>query len=271
MTPSPPIPFGQYFLDEKIAQGGMAEIFKGHTQTEHGFGKTVVIKKILPHIAANPEFIEMLVDEAKIAVLLSQGNIAQIYDLGKVGKDYFIVMEYVDGKSVSQIMRRAHTMGKIIPVDVACYIAAEIASGLDYMHRKTDESGNPLFIIHRDISPQNIIIASAGTVKMIDFGIAKAKTKISTTDSGVVKGKFAYMSPEHTVGEKLDYRTDIFSLGIILFEMTTGQRLFKGTNNADTIRKVKRCKVPTPSAFREEIPHELDKIILKALKRNRDK
>ena len=271
MPHTTPQSFGQYYLDEKIAQGGMAEIYKSRLKDPQGFNKTVVIKKILPHIAANPEFIEMLVDEAKIAVLLSHGNIAQIHDLGKVGSDYFIVMEYVDGKSVSQMIRRSKTFGKNIPIDIACYIAAEVANGLDYMHRKMDEGGNPLFIIHRDISPQNIIISSSRTVKIIDFGIAKAKTKISTTDSGIVKGKFAYMSPEHTEGEKLDYRTDIFSLGIILFEMTTGQRLFKGTNNADTIRKVKRCKVPTPSAFREEIPHELDKIILKALKRNRDK
>lgn len=268
---TPQTPFGQYQLIEKIAQGGMAEIFKGKALDQEGLDRTVVIKRILPHIAASPEFVEMLIDEAKIAVMLSHGNIAQIYDLGKVAEDYFIVMEYVEGKTLSQIMRKLRTLGKQIPIAAAATICAEIANGIDYMHRKMDDDGNPLHIVHRDISPQNIIVSTAGTVKIIDFGIAKAKTKISTTDSGILKGKFAYMSPEHAEGEKLDYRTDIFSLGIVLFELLTGQRLFKGKNNAETIRKVKKSKVPTPSGIRSVIPPELDLIVFKALQRDRTK
>ncbi len=249
----------------------MAEIFKGKAVDLHGIERIVVIKRILPHIAASPEFVEMLIDEAKIAVMLSHGNIAQIFDLGKVADDYFIVMEYVEGKTLSQIMKRLRSQGKLMPISHAIQIVAEVANALDYMHRKTDDRGNHLGIIHRDISPQNVILSTSGTIKIIDFGIAKAATKISTTDSGILKGKFAYMSPEHAEGEKLDYRTDIFSLGIILSELLTGQRLFKGKNNPETIRRVKRAKVPIPSGMRSSISKELDEIVLKALQKDRNK
>lgn len=264
-------PFGQYQLIEKIAQGGMAEIFRGKALDAQGIERPVVIKRILPHIAASPEFVEMLIDEAKIAVQLSHGNIAQIFDLGKVADDYFIVMEYVEGKTLSQIMKRLRNQGKMMPIAFAAYLCAEVANGLDYMHRKTDERGTPLHIIHRDISPQNIILSTAGTVKIIDFGIAKAKTKVSTTDSGVLKGKFAYMSPEHAEGEKLDHRSDIFSLGVILYELLTNERLLKGKNNAETIRKVKKAKIPVPSKIRSTIPRILDQIVLKSLQKDRDR
>lgn len=247
----------------------MAEIFKGKALDLHGIERPVVIKRILPNIAASPEFVQMLIDEAKIAVMLSHGNIAQIYDLGKVADDYFIVMEYVEGKTISQIMKRLRSLGQEMSIPAAVYLCLEIAKGLDYMHRKTDDEGHELHIVHRDISPQNVILSTAGTVKIIDFGIAKAKTKISTTDSGILKGKFAYMSPEHAEGEKLDYRSDIFSLGIILFELLTNQRLFKGKTNLDTVKKVKRAKVPIPSGFRSGISKELDDVVLKALRKVR--
>ncbi|MBI2083887.1 MAG: serine/threonine protein kinase [Deltaproteobacteria bacterium] len=263
--------FGQYQLVEKIAQGGMAEIFRGRARDFEGIEKPVVIKRILPQIAASPEFVEMLIDEAKIAVMLSHGNIAQIYDLGKVADDYFIVMEYVDGKTLSHIMKRLRNLNRRMPVAYALWLCAEIANGLDYMHRKTDDQGNPLHIVHRDISPQNIILSTSGTVKIIDFGIAKAKTKVSTTDSGILKGKFAYMSPEHAEGGKLDHRTDIFSLGVILFELLTGERLFKGKNNRETISRVKKAKVPLPSQLRDKVTKELDRLVLKALAKDREK
>ncbi len=269
--PSSSTPFGQYQLEEKIAQGGMAEIFKGKALDDHGTERPIVIKRILPHIAASPEFVEMLIDEAKIAVMLSHGNIAQVYDLGKVADDYFIVMEYVDGKTLSQIMKRLRTQGKLMPVPYAVYLIREIAEALDYMHRRTDEEGRPLNIIHRDISPQNAILSTSGTVKIIDFGIAKAKNKISTTDSGVLKGKFAYMSPEHAEGLKLDHRTDIFSLGVIFWELLTNQRLFKCKTNLETVRKVKKAKVPKPSEDRQVVPKDLDRIVLQALARDREK
>ncbi|MBI2068299.1 MAG: serine/threonine protein kinase [Deltaproteobacteria bacterium] len=271
MSDLPTNEFGQYQLLEKIAQGGMAEIFRGRALDSQGIEKPVVIKRILPQIAASPEFVEMLVDEAKIAVMLSHGNIAQVYDLGKVADDYFIVMEYVPGKTLSQIMKRLKTLNKKIPVSHAVWLCSEVANGLDYMHRKTDLEGNPLHIVHRDISPQNIILSTSGTVKIIDFGIAKAKTKVSTTDSGILKGKFAYMSPEHAEGERLDYRADIFSLGIILFELLTGERLFKGKNNKETIHNVKKGHVPLPSSRRKKISRSLDQIVLRALAKDRTK
>ncbi len=262
-------PMGQYYLLDRIAQGGMAEIYKGLSYDLHGIRRTVVIKKILPHIAAHREFIDMLVTEAKLAVQLTHGNIAQVYDLGKVGDDYFMVMEYVDGKTVSQIMRKAAQVGESIPVAIAAHIAAEAAAGLHYMHSRTDASGDPLNIIHRDVSPQNLMLTIGGTVKIIDFGIAKAATTIEITDVGVVKGKFAYMSPEQASGDPLDWRTDIFSLAVVLFEMVTGRRLFKGKDNQETLRNVRRANVPRPSLYRPEVQDELDEIIIKGLSRSR--
>lgn len=262
-------PMGQYYLLDKLAQGGMAEIYKGLAYDLHGIRRTVVIKKILPHVAAHREFIDMLVTEAKLAVQLTHGNIAQIYDLGKVGSDYFMVMEYVDGKSVGQIMRKAAQSGETVPIPIAAHIAAEAASGLHYMHSRADAAGKPLNIIHRDISPQNLMLTTGGTVKIIDFGIAKAATTIEVTDAGVVKGKFAYMSPEQASGDPLNWLTDVFSLGVVLFEMLTGRRLFKGKDNQETLRNVRRASVPRPSLYRPDIPPELDEIVLKALAKTR--
>ena len=258
---------GQYFLQEKIAQGGMAEIFKGIASDIHGIKRNVVIKKILPQIAANKEYIDMLVSEAKIAVQLSHGNIAQIYDLGRAGNDYFMVMEFVDGKSLSQIHKRCLKNGELMPLEYLLFFISEVASGLDYMHNKTDEAGQSLGIVHRDISPQNIIISYSGTVKIIDFGIAKSAFKIDTSETGILKGKFAYMSPEQARGEAIDGRSDIFSLGIILHEMSSGRRLFKDQDNKQTIRNVRRANIEPPSKYNPDLPEEIDDIVMKALQK----
>lgn len=260
---------GQYYLLEKIAQGGMAEIYKGLAYDTTGIQKPVCIKKILPQISASREFIDMLVDEAKIAVQLNHGNIAQIFDLGKASDDYFIVMEFVDGQTLSKLFKRTLRLGKIFPIDLAVYIMAEVAGGLNYMHRKADEEGRPLNIIHRDISPQNIMVSYSGTVKIIDFGIAKAAVKIGNTDSGTLKGKFAYMSPEQARGDTLDNRSDIFSLGVIFYELLTGTRLFKGKNNDETLKNVKRAQVNSPSEINSEIPKILNDIVMKTLGKDR--
>ncbi|MBI2343676.1 MAG: serine/threonine protein kinase [Deltaproteobacteria bacterium] len=256
---------GQYYLLERIARGGMAEIYRGIAEDLHGIRRNVVIKKILPQVAANREFIDMLIAEAKIAVLLSHGNIAQIYDLGKAGDDYFIVMEHVDGPSLSQIQRECAARRRYIPVPIACYIGAEIAAGLDYMHQRTDEQGQPLHIVHRDVSPQNVMVSYGGTVKLIDFGIAKARTKLETTEVGILKGKFAYMSPEHARGNPIDWRSDIFSLGVILHEMLTGKRLFKAKDHRETLHNVRTQEASPPSSVRGEVPASLDAIVLQAL------
>lgn len=254
---------------EKIAQGGMAEIFKGLAYDTAGIKRTVCIKKILPHIAASPEFIESLIAEAKIAVTLSHGNIAQTYDLGKVGDDYFIVMEYVDGKSLSQIAKRAAAKKERVPLPMVCSVMAEVASGLDYIHRRTDAKGEPLHIVHRDMSPQNIICSYSGTIKIIDFGIAIAAGRIAITDTGILKGKFSFMSPEQARGDPLDHRSDIFSLGIVMYELLTGERLFKADDNRETLRNVRRARVTSPAVLRPDLPEELDRICMKALAREK--
>ncbi len=268
-TPSQQQTIGQYYLMEKIAQGGMAEIFKGLSYDVHGLKKTVCIKRILPRLAEDKEFIDSLIDEAKIAVRLVHGNIAQTFDLGKVGDDYFMVMEFVDGKSLSQIHKKCLAKGTMIPIPFLLYFITESLGGLDYIHRRTDQEGTPLNIVHRDISPQNIMVSFSGTVKIIDFGIAKSRFKAGSTDSGLLKGKFAYMSPEQAYGEQLDHRSDLFSLAVILHEMLTGKRLFKAEDNRQTIRNVRRTKVDPPSSFRGDIPEELDRIVLHGLAKDR--
>lgn len=260
---------GQYYLIEKIAQGGMAEIYKGLAYDVNGLKRTVCIKKILPHISASPEFIDTLVNEAKIAVKLSHGNIAQTYDLGKVGNDYFMVMEYVHGKSLSQVAKRAKQMGEPVPLPLLTYIAAEVANGLDYMHRRSDDQGNPLNIVHRDISPQNILISYSGTIKLIDFGIALAANRLGFTEAGILKGKFSFMSPEQARGENLDHRSDIFSLGVVIHEALTEQRLFKADDNRETIRNVRKAHVVPPSTLNSAIPEAFDKICMRALAKDR--
>ncbi len=263
-----PRPFGHYFILEKIAQGGMAEIFKGLTYDFSGLKKFIVIKRILPHIAANKDFIRMLIDEAKIAVKLSHGNIAQTFDLGKVADDYFIVMEYVDGRTVSQIYKKTVELKAFIPIPLAAYVTSEICNGLNYMHRRRDELGTALEIVHRDISPQNVILSESGNVKIVDFGVAKAAFKLSEMERGVLKGKFAYMSPEQTEGKNIDSRSDIFSTGVVLWEMLTGRRLFKKKSNPETVEAVQTMAIFPPSAYRNEIPSDLDDIVMKALERS---
>lgn len=256
---------GNYLILEKIAQGGMAEIYKAKTTDPNGIDRLVVIKRILPHISSNQEYIAMLVDEAKISVHFTHGNIAQVYDLGRVEDDYFIVMEYVDGKTLSQTIKHFSEQKSTIPLDIILFCMAEVCHGLDYIHRKTGLDGKPLGVVHRDISPQNIIVSYSGTVKIIDFGVAKSDVKLDQTESGVLKGKFAYMSPEQTYGEKIDARSDIFSLGILMWELLTQKRLFKRKTNKETVKAIRDYKAPPPSSMRADIPAEIDRIVEKAL------
>ncbi|MCP5464667.1 MAG: serine/threonine protein kinase [Deltaproteobacteria bacterium] len=258
---------GQYTLLEKIAQGGMAQVFKALTVDPSGFKRLVVIKRILPHISADPEYVEMLVDEAKIAVNFTHGNIAQIYDLGRVNDDYFIVMEYVDGKTLSQIRKRLTQIGQRFPLDILLYIFIELCRGLSYIHNKKDDHGHSMGVVHRDISPQNVILSYAGNIKVIDFGVAKAHNKEGQTQSGVLKGKFAYMSPEQSRGEGIDHRSDVFSAGTLLWEMATGERLFKKKTNQDTVQAVRKARFESAKELRSDLPEDFDKIVKKALQK----
>lgn len=263
-----PIPFGKYYLLERINVGGMAEVFKAKTVGVEGFERIVALKRILPSIAEDEEFITMFIDEAKIAVQLQHANIAQIFDLGKVDDSYFIALEYVNGRDLRAIFDELRKRGERMPVAQVCYFIMQLCEGLDYAHNKRDVQGRDLNLVHRDVSPQNVLLGYEGEVKLIDFGIAKAAGKASKTQAGILKGKFGYMSPEQVRGLPIDRRSDIFALGIVLYEMLTGERLFIGESDFSTLEKVRNVEIIPPSSFNAEIPDKLERIVLKALEKN---
>ncbi|MDH5671676.1 MAG: protein kinase [Myxococcales bacterium] len=265
-----PIPFGKYYLLERINVGGMAEVFKAKATGVEGFERMVAVKRILPSIAEDEEFITMFIDEAKIAVQLTHANIAQIFDLGRFDSSYYIALEYVHGKDMRAIFNRARSRGEQLPVPMACYGIMKVCEGLDYAHNKRDAAGSFLNLVHRDVSPQNILFSYEGEVKIIDFGIAKAAGKAGKTQAGILKGKFGYMSPEQVQGMEIDRRSDIFGVGICLYELLTGERLFVGESDFATLEKVRNVDIMPPSTYNRRIPDELEKIVLKALARDRD-
>ena len=260
-----PLPFGKYYLLERINVGGMAEVFKAKSFGVEGFERIVAVKRILPSIAEDQEFITMFIDEAKVAVQLTHANIAQIFDLGKVGDSYFIAMEYVHGRDMRAIFDRSRKIEQKIPIPMACYTIMKVCEGLDYAHNKKDAAGRDLNLVHRDVSPQNILISYDGEVKVIDFGIAKAACRSAKTQAGILKGKFGYMSPEQVRGLPLDRRSDIFSVGIVLYELLTLERLFQGESDFSTLEKVRNVEIMPPSTYNKDIPEELEQIVLKAL------
>jgi serine/threonine protein kinase len=270
LTPFQPISFGRYFLIDKIAVGGMAEVFKAKSFSHGGFEKLLVIKRILQHLSDNNEFVEMFIDEAKISVELQHPNIVQIYDFGRIQENYFIAMECVEGKDVKDILRKLAEKRKLLPTEYSVYIAHEMCKGLDYAHKRTDMQGSPLGIVHRDVSPSNILVSYSGEVKVADFGIAKAQISAYNTKGGVLKGKFEYMSPEQASGNTLNHQADIFATGIILHEMLTGRRLFKTDSDVKTLEKIKAADVERPSKLNPGVPKRLDDIVLRALSVNRD-
>ena len=257
--------FGPYRLVRQIAVGGMAEIHLAKTKGIAGFEKYCALKMIHPNFAEDEQFIQMLVDEAKIAVQLTHGNIAQTFDLGRVGDTYYITMEYVDGADLYKILRRGSERDLEMPLDVCAFIAKEIASALDHAHRKRDHTGRALGIVHRDVSPQNVLISYAGEVKLVDFGIAKATMKARQTAVGVIKGKYYYMSPEQAWGEVIDYRSDIFSTGIVLYEMITGQMLYLEEDLHKLLDMARKADIAPPSRLRRGVPPQLERIVMHAL------
>ncbi len=260
--------YGNYELLERIATGGMAEIFRAKQLGLEGFEKELCIKRILPHLAREPQFIKMFLDEARIAARLNHPNITQIYNLGAQGGTYFIAMEYVDGQDLREIWRMCEARGQPMPPQYACRIVAEAAAALHHAHKKTNKQGKPLGIVHRDVSPQNILVTRTGDVKVVDFGIAKAADSSTHTRAGVLKGKFAYMSPEQAAGGRIDRRTDIFALGVILHELLTGVRLFKRDTDVSTLTAVGNCHVDPPGDSAEGVDDALDDLVLKALAKN---
>ncbi len=266
-----PVKFGRYSLIQRVNIGGMAEIFKAKTFGVEGFEKTFAIKRILPSIAQDKDFIIMFVDEAKIMAQLQHSNITQVYELGLTNGSYFIAMEFIDGKDLKQLFRKNQEDKKPMDIAQACYIVSQICSGLDYAHRKKDSKGNSLNIIHRDVSPQNIRISYDGDVKILDFGIAKTKIQRSETQTGTLKGKFGYMTPEQISGKEIDRRSDIFAIGIILYELLTGTRLFKGKTDFSILKKILNVTIELPRKRNPNIPIELEKILMKALTVDREK
>jgi TonB family protein len=268
VSASGPDRFGQYEILERIAAGGMAELYRARRSGVEGFQKIVAIKKILPHLADNEAFIGMFADEAKLAAQLNHPNIVHIYDLGKIeGGGYFIAMEHVEGRDLRAILESARELGMSLPVPLAVYIASKVASALDYAHRRRDGEGRDLHIVHRDVSPQNILISYEGDIKLCDFGIAKAVSKVSRTESGALKGKIQYMSPEQAWGKPIDRRSDLFSLGAVLYELLTEQKLFRGDSDLTVLEKVRAAVAVAPSAANPEVPKPLDAVVLRALAR----
>jgi serine/threonine protein kinase len=257
-------------LLKKIGRGGMAELFLARQTGVAGFERVVAIKRILPHLTEDREFVQMFVNEAKLAAQITHPNVVQIYDFGAVLGTYYMAMEYVMGKSLAAVLAQGHALGNPIPTAAAVRITAAIAAGLDHANRGTTVSGAPLGIIHRDISPQNILIGYNGDVKLVDFGIAKAASSSTHTQTGVLKGKLAYLSPEQAWGKAIDHRSDLFALGIVLHEMLTGQRLFKAENEFTTLERVRSAEVPAPSSLKSGLPMELDAVVLKTLAKNPD-
>jgi serine/threonine-protein kinase len=260
---------GRYHLLDRIAFGGMAEIYRAKTFDGTGQPHLVAVKRVLAHLAEDDDFIQMLVDEAKIASVLRHINIARVYEFARAHGEYFIAMEHVDGKDMRTVLERCRTKKKPVPPEHAAYVAAEVGAALHAAHSAIDNRGRPLRIIHRDVSPSNIICSYAGEVKLCDFGIAKATLSRVTTKTGVIKGKVKYMSPEQALGRKLDHRSDVFSLGSCLYEMLTRIPPFTATNEMDLLIKVRDAKYRPVSELTPGVPPELEAITDKCLTRSR--
>ena len=266
-----PVRFGKYTLVDRIAVGGMAEIFLARQAGLEGFEKTIVIKRIRPHLSKQPNFVKMFLNEAKLAAQLNHPNIVQIYDLGKINESYFIAMEYIFGRDMRRIIPKADALGIPFPMVYALKIASSVCEGLYYAHQRTDIYGHALHIVHRDVTPENIFVSFDGTVKVLDFGIAKAANQIEQTRAGEIKGKLSYMSPEQCMGKSLDNRSDLFSLGVVLYEWLTGFKLFTGDSEVAILKSITEGKIYAPSYFKADIPEAVEAILMKALEKDRER
>ncbi len=261
--------FGKYALRRRLAVGGMAEIFLAQVQGIEGFTKPIVLKRILPHLIAEPDFLSMFVDEAKLAASLTHPNIVQVYELGSVEGRYFIAMEFVDGVDLSTLCRTLWERGEHLPFSIAVYIASETARGLHYAHEKRDGT-RPLGIVHRDVSPHNVLLSHEGVVKVTDFGIAKAEGRSTKTKSGVLKGKFSYMAPEQAFGRPTDRRADLFALGLVVYELFAGRRAYVAENELVMLELARSAQVDRLETVRPQIPRPVARVIHKALAENPD-
>jgi serine/threonine protein kinase len=258
----------RYRVVEKLESGGMAEVFRAESEGLQGFRKQVAIKRVLPHLSEKKKFISMFLDEARLSAHLSHSNCVQVFDIGVGDNAYFIVMEFVDGANLKAIAESLRKQGREFPVSCAAFIAHEMCKGLAYAHELRDNNGTQLNIVHRDMSPPNVLITKYGEIKIVDFGLAKANSQLEHSEPGIIKGKFSYLSPEAAMGQEVDHRTDIFAVGIILWELLAGQRLFLGETDFQTVKKVQQAVVPAVSTINKKVPPELDRIVSKALARD---
>ncbi len=260
-----PIKFGKYFLTRRIAVGGMAEVFKAKLVGIKGFEKNLAVKKILPEYSEDEEFLQMFVDEARISSHLHHFNIVQVFDFGEVESAFYIAMELVDGPNLKNLLQRCVRARGAFPQTVAIYILKQIARALEYAHKLRIDGSNVLNIVHRDVSPQNVLVSRSGDVKITDFGIAKAAIRLSHTQPGKIQGKFSYMSPEQAAGRPVDYRSDIFSLGIIGYELLTGIKVYSQEDTQKRYAEVREAKIPDLSTLVEKIPAPLESLIMSML------
>lgn len=266
-SPSDPAPFGPYYLLGLIARGGMAEVYRARQRDASGPPELLAIKVMRPELAREARFVDMFHREGQLAILLQNRGIVRTMAVGRIEGRHYIAMEYIGGRDLTQVLRRCQKSNLRIPVPHAVYIAARIAEGLDFAHRLGGPDGRPLSIVNRDVSPSNVRLAYTGDVKLLDFGIAQALMKF-TSEIGVLKGKFSYMSPEQIRGMPVDARTDVFSTGIILHEMLTTEKLFRGDTEFALMEKVRKAEVDPPSRFNRRVTPELDSIVLRALARD---
>jgi eukaryotic-like serine/threonine-protein kinase len=255
----------RYKVLEKIASGGMAEVFRAESAGLEGFKKTVAIKRVLPHLSEKKQFIGMFLDEARVSAQLSHSNCVQVFDIGVGDNTYFIVMEYVDGADLKGVIEHRRKTGLSFPIEEACLICVRICEGLSYAHELTDNNGESLHIVHRDMSPPNVLITRFGEVKIVDFGLAKANSQLEKSEPGIIKGKFSYLSPEAAQGLPVDGKTDIFAVGIILWELLAGRRLFMGETDLETVRMVQQAKVPSVRQYNPKVSVELERVLMRSL------
>ncbi len=260
---------GRYQVLALLATGGMAEVFLAKLRGAQGFERAVVLKRVLPHLARQSHFRTMFLDEAKVVAAIAHPNVVQVHELGEEDDDLFLVMEYVAGESLSTVLKKVASEGQRLPPAVVAFIAAQAAAGLHAAHELVDDEGLPLDVVHRDVSPHNLMITYDGQVKVLDFGIAKSENASHHTESGVMKGKFAYMAPEQYQGDPVDRRTDVFALGTVLWESLVSRRLFARRNEVETLRAICEDFIPHPSEY-ADIPPALEAACMKALSRSRE-
>lgn len=257
----------KYQVLRKIGEGGMAEVYIADMLCQPGYSKRVAVKRVLPKLAQNHRFIRMFLDEARLGLLLNHSNIVHVFDVGRANGAYFIVMEFVNGVNLKEVYELYASRRMLVPIELTVFMIIEICRGLDYAHRLTDRESNPLRVVHNDINPANVLLSENGEVKLVDFGLSEAAVHVEKTDPDIVRGKFGYLSPEAAWGQGTDARTDVYAAGIILYEMLTGVRLFRGETDLESLNLARQSHVPSPRQYNPAIPVELEAVMYRALAR----